>query len=98
MLTTTVFQAAILMLYNIKDVYTLGEIEQQTKIDAQHLSPSLLALCRSHNLLKKENKNPLFDNLNETFAINLGWTSQLLKVNTAPNAKQIQLFVPKESV
>jgi hypothetical protein len=63
------------MLFNEKDVLTLGEIEQSTSIIAQYLSPSLLSLCKTHDLLRKQNKNVKFDNLNETFSLNLNWSS-----------------------
>lgn len=85
------------MLFNEKDVLTLGEIEQSTSIIAQHLSPSLLSLCKTHDLLRKQNKNVKFDNLNETFSLNLNWSSQLLKIKTAPNEAQIKLFAPKDN-
>jgi cullin 3 len=71
----------ILLLFNNKDVLTLGQIRSETHIPDQELRRHLISLCTpKHRILKKGSKGKGISSDDDTFAFNVDYASKLKRV------------------
>ena len=84
-LTTNVFQATILCLFNDKDELTCQEIKQETQIEDQRFKEAMLVFCNPKmGLLEKEQKKKVSFPDNEKIRPNPLFKHALLKLNLIP--------------
>jgi cullin 3 len=80
-LLVSTYQMCILLLFNNKDVLTLGQIRSETHIPDQELRRHLISLCTpKHRILKKGSKGKGISSDDDTFAFNVDYASKLKRV------------------
>lgn len=94
--TLTTYQTAILLLYNIKDVYTYRELLDLTKLPAEIVSTQIFNLInpRMGPLLSKENVKTPSLTPTEKIKLNPSFVFSSIKISFIPAAKHKVLFLP----
>lgn len=93
-LCVSTYQMCILLLFNDKDVLTLGEIRTKTHIPDLELRRHLISLCTPKNrILKKGSKGRGITSDDDTFTFNHDYTSKLKRVRI-PLVKETSLSRP----
>lgn len=93
--TLTTYQTAILMLYNLKDVYTYRELLDMTKLPPEIINPQLFNLInpRMGSLLMKENTKTPNMTPNEKLKINPSFAFSNIKIVFIPTARHRVTFI-----
>jgi len=80
-LLVSTYQMCILMLFNEKNSYTLGQIRTATQIPDMELRRHLISLCTpKHRILKKGSKGRGINSDDDTFTFNPEYSSKLKRV------------------
>lgn len=84
-LVVSVFQAAILCLFNEVSEATYKEIRERTNVSVDYFEANMKALChpRTQVLLKQQLKRPIF-NENEKIKVNTNFTSNQIRNSLVP--------------
>jgi cullin 3 len=91
-LCISTYQMCILMLFNDKKTFTLGEIRSATNIPDMELRRHLISLCTpKHRILRKSSKGKGISSDSDAFSLNDEYTSKLKRV-------KIPLVSMKEAV
>jgi cullin 3 len=94
-LCVSTYQMCILLLYNEKDVLTLGEIRTKTHVPDVELRRHLISLCTPKNrILKKGSKGKGITSDDDTFTFNADYTSKLKRVRI-PLVKETSIAGPR---
>mmetsp|Transcript_5420 Transcript_5420/g.8881 ORF Transcript_5420/g.8881 Transcript_5420/m.8881 type:complete len:758 (+) Transcript_5420:147-2420(+) len=80
-LQVSTYQMCVLLLFNEKNMLTLGQIRTQTQIPDMELRRHLISLCTpKHRILRKGSKGRGIISDDDTFTFNVEYTSKLKKV------------------
>jgi len=80
-LCVSTYQMCILVLFNDKSTWTLGEIRSETQIPDMELRRHLISLCTpKHRILRKGSKGKGINSDNDSFTFNVDYTSKMRRV------------------
>jgi len=80
-LCVSTYQMCILVLFNDKSAWTLGEIRSETQIPDMELRRHLISLCTpKHRILRKGSKGKGINSDNDSFTFNVDYTSKMRRV------------------
>jgi len=80
-LCVSTYQMCILVLFNNRASWTLGEIRSETQIPDMELRRHLISLCTPrHKILRKGSKGKGINSDNDSFTFNVDYTSKMRRV------------------